>query len=231
MPPLTGDILRVGAVHPETIGPHCLAMLPRSNASSCGAATTLQVALHGRKGRRAACACTARQHALICAKHAQCAKHAKLRNLSGAALILGARSPRTRPRARARARAILKNHAAHFSPTESLEQKSGNLLLMCAQWTNLGGVIFQFFEKLGFFEKCFLASYTNHHPSYTTNYPPHTNNYHPLYKPLSLLYKQLLLTLMVAIRRHAHGRYSSPRSWSLSVATLMVAIRRHAHGR
>ena len=55
------------------------------------------------------------------------------------------------PSARARARAILKNHAAHFFPTESLEQKVKNLLLMCAQWTNLGGVILNFFENPGEF--------------------------------------------------------------------------------
>ena len=152
MPPLTGDILRVGAVHPETIGPHCVAKLPRSNSSSCGAATTLQVALQGRKGRRAACACTGARcapnalHALRCPQYTEYAKYAKWRNRRVAALILGARSPRTRPRARARAR-YLKKRAASFLTRESLEQKCENLLLMCAQWTNLGGVIFQFFEK------------------------------------------------------------------------------------
>ncbi len=66
MAPLTGDISRVGAVHPETIGPHCLAMLPRSNFSSCRAATTLPVALHGRKGRRAACVCTGTECTKMC---------------------------------------------------------------------------------------------------------------------------------------------------------------------
>ncbi len=153
MPPLTGDILRVGAVHPETIGPHCLAMLPRSNTSSCGAATPLQVALHGRKGRRAACACTGARcapnalHALRCPKYTKYAKYAKWRNRRVAAFILGARSPRT-PRARARARArarYLKKPAASFSTRKGLGQKCENLLLMCAQWTNLGGVIFQLF--------------------------------------------------------------------------------------
>jgi hypothetical protein len=149
MPPLTGDILRVGAVHPETIGPHCVAKLPRSNSSSCGAATTLQVALQGRKGRRAACACTGARcapnalHALRCPQYTEYAKYAKWRNRRVAALILGARSPRTRPRARARAR-YLKKRAASFLTRESLEQKCENLLLMCAQWTNLGGVIFHF---------------------------------------------------------------------------------------
>ena len=41
-------------------------------------------------------------NALRCAKCTQYAKYAKLRNRRLAALILGARSPRTRPRARAR---------------------------------------------------------------------------------------------------------------------------------
>ena len=54
--------------------------------------------------------------------------------------------PSARARARARAR-YLKKRAASFSTRESLGQKFGNLLLMCAQWTNLGGVIFQFFEN------------------------------------------------------------------------------------
>ncbi len=56
------------------------------------------------------------------------------------------------PAARARAR-YLKKRAASFFTRESLEQKCENLLLMCAQWTNLGGVIFHFFGK--FSEKCF----------------------------------------------------------------------------
>ncbi len=50
------------------------------------------------------------------------------------------------PAARAGAR-YLKKRAASFFTRESLEQKCGNLLLMCAQWTNLGGVVFQFFEN------------------------------------------------------------------------------------
>ncbi len=57
-PLLTGHILWVGALRPGTVGSHCLAMLPRSNTSSCGAPTILRAALHGRKGRRAACTCT-----------------------------------------------------------------------------------------------------------------------------------------------------------------------------
>ncbi len=129
MAPLTGDISQVGAVHPETIGPHCLAMLPRSNTSSCGAATTLQVALHGRKGRRAACACTGARcapnalHALRCPKYTEYAEYAKWRNRRVAAFILGARSPRNRPRARAR---YLKKRAASFFTRGSLEQKCEN---------------------------------------------------------------------------------------------------------
>ncbi len=96
-------------------------------------------------------------HALRCPKYTKYAKYAKWRNRRVAAFILGARSPRTRPRARARARAryLKKNHAAHFPPTESLEQKIKKNLLMCAQWTNLGGVILIFFEKMGCFEKYF----------------------------------------------------------------------------
>ena len=72
MAPLTGDISRVGAVHPETIGPHCLAMLPRSNFSSCRAATTLPVALHGRKARRAACVCTGTECTKMCQIYEMC---------------------------------------------------------------------------------------------------------------------------------------------------------------
>ena len=52
--------------------------------------------------------------------------------------------PSARARARARAR-YLKKHAAHFFMRESLEQKIANLLLRCAQWTNLGGGVFQNF--------------------------------------------------------------------------------------
>jgi len=106
MPPLTGCILWVAAVHPETIGPHRLAMLPRSNTSSCGAATTLRAVAHGRKGRRGGL-CVHRD--ARCAPNAvnapKCTQYTKCRHLSVVALILGARSPRTRPRARARARA------------------------------------------------------------------------------------------------------------------------------
>ncbi len=72
MAPLTGDISQVGAVHPETIGPHCLAMLPRSNFSSCRAATTLPVALHGRKARRAACVCTGTECTKMCQIYQMC---------------------------------------------------------------------------------------------------------------------------------------------------------------
>ncbi len=57
-PLLTGHILWVGALRPGTVGSHCLAMLPRSNTSCCGAPTILRAALHGRRGRRAACTCT-----------------------------------------------------------------------------------------------------------------------------------------------------------------------------
>ncbi len=53
--------------------------------------------------------------------------------------------PSARARARARAR-YLKKPRRPFSPTESLEQKFKKLLLMCAQWTNLGGVIFTFLK-------------------------------------------------------------------------------------
>ncbi len=102
MPPLTGCILWVAAVHPETIGPHRLAMLPRSNTSSCGAATTLRAVAHGRKGRRGGL-CVHRD--ARCAPNAvnapKCTQYTKCRHLSVVALILGARSPRTRPRARA----------------------------------------------------------------------------------------------------------------------------------
>ena len=55
--PLTGSILWAGALHPATIGPHCLPIVPRSNISSAGGATTLRAALPGRKGRRAARVC------------------------------------------------------------------------------------------------------------------------------------------------------------------------------
>ena len=59
-----------------------------------------------------------------------------------------ARGPvRARARARARAR-YLKKRAASFLTRESLEQKCGNLWLMCAQWTNLGGVIFHFLKNV-----------------------------------------------------------------------------------
>ncbi len=51
--------------------------------------------------------------------------------------------PSARARARARAR-YLKKHAARFAMRESLEQKFANLLLRCAQWTNLCGGIFPF---------------------------------------------------------------------------------------
>ncbi len=42
----------------------------------------------------------------------------------------------------------LKKRAASFLTGESLEQKCENLLLMCAQWTNLGGVIFHFLKNV-----------------------------------------------------------------------------------
>ncbi len=129
-------------------------------------------------------------NAPMCAQYTKCTKYAKWRNLSVAALILGARSPRTRPRARARA--ILKNHATHFSPTEILEQKFDNLLLMCAQWTHLGGVIFHFFEKPGFFEK---ISDSQHTLSIPSAYSQHT---------LSILstYSQHILNILSTYSQH-----------------------------
>ena len=64
--------------------------------------------------------------------------------------------PSARARARARAR-YLKKPRRPFSPTESLEQKIANVLLMCAQWTNLGGVILIFFEKCDILKNIFWS--------------------------------------------------------------------------
>ncbi len=64
--------------------------------------------------------------------------------------------PSARARARARAR-YLKKPRRPFSPDGKPRTKNRNLLLMCAQWTNLGGVIFILFEKLDVLKNIFWS--------------------------------------------------------------------------
>jgi hypothetical protein len=69
-------------------------------------------------------------------------------------LHFGRAKPADPPRARAR---YLKKPAASFSTRKGLGQKCENLLLMCAQWTNLGGVILIFFEKWDILKNIFWS--------------------------------------------------------------------------
>ncbi len=107
MPLVARNILWVGALHPGTIGPRCLTMLPRCNISSCGAATALRVALHVLRGSR-----VARVHrrayrtpnALNATGFIQYTKIQRPLSVADFNLRRESRGPSARARARARAR-------------------------------------------------------------------------------------------------------------------------------
>jgi len=78
-------------------------------------------------------------------------QHAKWSNLSVAALILGARSPRTRPRARARARAraILKKTRRPFFHERKSRTKFRKFVAQMCPMDKSGWGYFSFFWRLG----------------------------------------------------------------------------------
>ena len=142
MPLVARNILWVGALHPGTIGPRCLTMLPRCNISSCGAATALRVALHVLRGSRVARVHRRAYRTPNAPNATKCIQYTKIpRPLSVADFNLRreSRGPS------ARARAFVKKFVSSFPRWKRLEHKFANLLLRCAQWTHLGSGILHFF--------------------------------------------------------------------------------------